>query len=170
MVAVTVKVFHGDAQTIVKENPSLLQDAPITGRLGFPDVVFPGDVRNDIYIKLWSGEFNVSSGGSSVRLRKSVASLAGNAMGPSNIEVTCEVRRQSGQVVEGAIALGTGEPPVTRFHSMVFYRNNAPTYGELIKLMIPEALMRECHIFFTFRNRSAKEKGNGGVWECSELL
>ncbi|KAG8934388.1 hypothetical protein FRC01_003345 [Tulasnella sp. 417] len=158
-IAVTVKVFHGDAQTIVRENPTLLQDAPITARLGFPDVVFPDDVRNEVYIKLWSGDFNASSAGSSrsVQLRKGVAALAGSS-NPANVEVSCEVRRQSGQVVDGAIALGTGEPPVTRFHSMVFYRNDTPTYGELIKLLIPANIMQECHLFFTFRNRSSKER------------
>src|SRR5882672_10200707 len=57
MIAVSVKIFHGNAQTIVKENTSLLLDAPLTLRLGFPDVVFPGDDRNELYIKLWSGDF-----------------------------------------------------------------------------------------------------------------
>lgn len=160
MIAVTVKLFHGDAATIIKENPSLLQETPITNRLGFPDVVFPSDVRNEVYIKLWSGEFNVSTGGSSIRIRKGVAALAGSSAGPNSVEVSVEVRRQSGQVVENAIALGTGEPPITRFHSLVFYRNNTPTYGELVKLVIPEQLMPECHLFFTFRNRSSKEKGS----------
>jgi dedicator of cytokinesis protein 3 len=42
MIAVTVKLFYGDAPTIIRENPSLLQDVPLTSRLGFPDVVFPG--------------------------------------------------------------------------------------------------------------------------------
>ncbi|KAG9050696.1 hypothetical protein FS837_003034 [Tulasnella sp. UAMH 9824] len=162
-IAVTVKVFHGDAQTTIRENPTMLQDAPITARLGFPDVVFPDDVRNEVYIKLWSGDFNASNTGSSgsVRLRKGVAALAGSS-NPANVEVSCEVRRQSGQVVESAIALGTGEPPVTRFHSMVFHRNDTPTYGELIKLLIPANIMQECHLFFTFRNRSSKERPTTG--------
>lgn len=141
----------------------MLQDAPITARLGFPDVVFPGDVRNEVYIKLWSGDFNPSNSGSSgpVRLRKGVAALAGSS-NPANVEVCCEVRRRSGQVVEAAIALGTGEPPVTRFRSMVFQRNDTPTYGELVKLIIPANIMQECHLFFTFRNRSSKERPTTG--------
>ncbi|KAG8964810.1 hypothetical protein FRC03_001343 [Tulasnella sp. 419] len=155
MLAVTIRVFHGEASTIIKENPSLLQDVPNTYRLGFPDVVFPGDVRNEVYIKLWSGEFNSSSGsaGNAIRLRKSVGG------GPSNIQVTVEVRTPSGHTVENAICLGTGEPPLTYFNSMVFYHNNIPTWGELIKLKIPASIMPECHLFFTFRHRSSKEKG-----------
>jgi dedicator of cytokinesis protein 3 len=155
--AVMIKVFHGEAPTIIKENPSLLQDTPLTARLGFPDVVFPGDVRNEVFIKLWSGEFFFSSGGS-IRIRKSVASFAGTTVGPCNIQVSVEVRTRVGQVIENAISQGAGEPPVTQFHSMIFYRNNTPTFGELIKLQLPIDLMQQCHLFFTFRHRSSKER------------
>ena len=57
MIATSVKIFHGNARTIVKENTSLLLDTPLILRLGFPDVVFPGEDRNELYIKLWSGDF-----------------------------------------------------------------------------------------------------------------
>ncbi|KAG8997177.1 hypothetical protein FRB93_000463 [Tulasnella sp. JGI-2019a] len=168
MLVISVKAFHGDSTTIVRENPSILHEAPLTARLGFPDVVFPGDVRNEVYIKLWSGEFNVQTGGgSSIRLKKSVTNFG--SVGPSNVEVSCEVRRQSGDVVENAIALGTGEPPVTRFHSIVFYRNNTPTYGELIKLMIPAKIMPDCHLFFTFRTRSSKDSKPSTLNRSSEI-
>ena len=60
MLAVSIKIFYGDSETIVKENSSMLQDTPLSLRLGFPDVVFPGDVRNELYIKLWSGDFSAS--------------------------------------------------------------------------------------------------------------
>ena len=52
MLAVSIKIFYGGAETIVRENSSLLQDTPLSLRLGFPDVVFPGDVRNELYGKL----------------------------------------------------------------------------------------------------------------------
>ena len=48
MLAVSIKVFHVDAKTIVRENQSLLINVPLTARLGFPDVVFPGDIRNEM--------------------------------------------------------------------------------------------------------------------------
>lgn len=156
-IAVVVKAFHGEAETIVKENPSLLQDVPITSRLGFPDVVFPGDTRNELYIKLWSGEFFHAPGGGSRILSR--ASFSGSPAGLNNVQVSLEVRTRAGAVVENAVSPGSGEPPVTRYHSMVFYRNNSPTYGELVKFIIPVDLMQQCHLFFSFRHRSAKEKG-----------
>ncbi|TDL26056.1 cytoplasmic protein [Rickenella mellea] len=165
-IAVSIKVFHGDSATIVRENPSLLQDAPLTSRLSFPDVVFPGDVRNEMYIKLWSGEFTSSHSNS----RLSVANFARAQMGPAphNVQVTVEVRDQVGRTIDRAISLGSGEPPVTQFHSMVFQRNNQPTFGELIKLSLPTDSPPSWHLFFTFRHRSSREKGNGRPGDSAE--
>lgn len=52
MIAMDLKFFFGQTSLIVKDNPSLLQGCPHTQRLGFPDVVFPGDPRNDLYVKV----------------------------------------------------------------------------------------------------------------------
>jgi len=155
MIAVSIKAFRGDAPTIVKENPSLLHEVPLTSPLGFPDVVFPGDVRNEVYIKLWSGEF--FSGASARAYRRSL--IPGNSPGPFNIQVTVEVRNSSG-TVEKVISPGSGEPTMTYFKSMVFYRNNAPTFGELIKLLLPTEVPSQYHLFFTFRHRNSKEKAS----------
>ncbi|PWN21805.1 hypothetical protein BCV69DRAFT_268306, partial [Microstroma glucosiphilum] len=145
MIAVDVKVFHGQSDTLVMENPSILSSAALTARLGFPDVVFPGDERNEAYIKLWSGEFFPSAG------KMSTNSSA------RNIQVSIEVRTRDGQVLENVISRGAGEPPVTQFDSITFHRQNAPTWGELIKLRLPKDLTHECHLFLSFRHRSSKE-------------
>ncbi|KAJ8488189.1 hypothetical protein ONZ45_g14041 [Pleurotus djamor] len=156
MLAVSVKTFRGDASTIIREHTSLLQDTPPTLRLGFPDVVFPGDTRNELYIKLWSGDFVVNHSASG-RLGMSFPRAQ---MGPvaNNVQVSVEVRDQDGRVIENIIAPGSGEPPVTTFHSIVFQRCNQPTYGELIKIQLPSRGMPNWHLFFTFRNRSSREK------------
>ena len=131
MLAVSIKIFYGDAETIVRENSSLLQDTPLSLRLGFPDVVFPGDVRNELYVKLWSGEFSPSTSGSG---RLSVTNFGRLAPSGNNMEITIEVRDYDGSTIPDAILRGSGEPPVTYFHSMVFQRCNEPTFGELFKL------------------------------------
>jgi dedicator of cytokinesis protein 3 len=159
MLAVSIKVFRGNAATIVKENPSLLHEAPLTSPLGFPDVVFPGDVRNEVYIKLWSGEFFAGTAGKAYR--KSMSLIPGATSGPFNIQVTVEVRNSAG-TVEHVIAPGSGEPSVTHFRSMIFYRNNTPTYGELFKLSLPNDVPSQYHLFFTFRHRNSKEKVANG--------
>ncbi|KAH7908606.1 hypothetical protein BJ138DRAFT_1157281 [Hygrophoropsis aurantiaca] len=159
MLAVSVKVFRGDAQTIIRENMSLLQDIPIALPLGFPDVVFPGDVRNELYIKLWSGDFSSTPSGGGARL--SMVNFARPTPVSQNIQVTIEVRDQNGNAVENAISMGSGEPNVTQFHSMVFQRNNQPTFGELIKLQLPLQGTPNWHLFFTLRNRSGRDRATG---------
>ncbi|KAK0524071.1 Deoxycytidine kinase 1 [Tilletia horrida] len=155
MLAVNVKVFYGDAATLVRENSSLLGEAPLTARLGFPDVVFPGEERNEAYIKLWSGEFFPSG-----------SKMAGGGS-PKNIQVSAEVRTADGQVLQSVISRGSGEALVTQFDSTVFWHQNSPTWGELLKLVLPHEMMEHCHIFFTFRHRSSREEksvsGQGGV-------
>ncbi|KAF9264233.1 cytoplasmic protein [Marasmius fiardii PR-910] len=155
MLAVSVKVFHGDSSTIVRENTSILQDTPHTLRLGFPDVVFPGDMRNELYIKLWSGSF------SPVNNRLSVTNFTRGGTAPVlNVQVTVEVRDQDGRLIENAVSEGSGEPWMTQFHSMIFSRCSEPTFGELIKIKLPLEGLPQWHLFFTFRNRSNKERAN----------
>ncbi|KAE9401567.1 cytoplasmic protein [Gymnopus androsaceus JB14] len=155
MLAVSIKVYRGDANTIVKENTSVLLDTPHTLRLGFPDVVFPGDVRNELYIKLWSGSFQAPANHSS---RISVGNITRGGPPPMNMQVTIEVRDELGRTMEGAISKGSGEPFLTYFHSMVFQRCHEPTFGELIKLQLPLDGIPSWHLFFTFRIRSARER------------
>jgi dedicator of cytokinesis protein 3 len=159
MLVLSVKIFYGEAATIVKENTSLLQGTPLTLRLGFPDVVFPGDVRNELYIKLWSGDFAGSHTGGGLL---SVAGFRGQ-IGPisHNVQVSIEVRDQDGRLIEGVISQGSGEGLMTQFHSMVFQRSTQPTFNELIKLQLPLQGVPQWHLFITFRNRSGKDKSSG---------
>ena len=129
-------------------------DIPLTDRLGFPDSVYPGTVRNDLYIKLWSASFLPSpvSSSNSMRGRKSASTV-----NHGNVQVSVEVRRADGTIVLDAIhAGGSGEPPVSQYHSLVFEHNDRPTFGELIKVSLP-GQTRDCHLFLTFRFRG-KEK------------
>ncbi|KAG9102699.1 hypothetical protein FRC06_001407 [Ceratobasidium sp. 370] len=164
MLAITLKAFYGDSTTIIHENSSLLHSTPLTSRLGFPDVVFPGDSRNEVFIKLWSGEFqHAASSGiglSRGRTRKSIGAFVGMGGGigslPS-VEVTVEVRTRSGRAVERALVAGSGEAPRTHLRSMVFHKNATPSFGELVKVQLPKGEGEEeaDHLFFTFRNRRA---------------
>lgn len=157
--AVSVKVFRGDAPTLIRENSFSLHDIPLTLRLGFPDVVFPGDVRNEVYVKLWSGDFQ-SSAHSGARL--SVPSFPRAQVG-NNIQVSVEVRDNLGRAIANVISQGSGEPPTPVFNSMVFQRCNSPTFGELVKLQLPLDSKPDWHLFFTFRNRSTRDRPGGRV-------
>ncbi|PCH43835.1 cytoplasmic protein [Wolfiporia cocos MD-104 SS10] len=167
MMAVSIKIFYGDAATVVRENTSLLQDIPLSLRLGFPDVVFPGDVRNELYVKLWSGDFSPSQTSSARRsmtnfARGSVSNVSGN------VQVTIEVRDKEGRTIERLISQCSGEPEMTYFNSTVFQRTSQPTFGELIKLKLPFENVEQWHLFFTLRYRSSRERASGRASDLPE--
>ncbi|KAH9830756.1 cytoplasmic protein [Rhodofomes roseus] len=159
MMVVSIKVFYGDAQTIVRENTSLLQDIPLSLRLGFPDVVFPGDVRNELYVKLWSGDFSSQT----LNPRRSITNFARGQVNPvsGNVQVSIEVKDHHGRTIEKVISQCSGEPEMTQFKSMVFLRTSQPTFGEMIKVKLPFEGAQQWHLFFTFRHRSSRERPTG---------
>lgn len=145
MLCVYLRMFHGELDTVVRSKPALLQGVPIASRLGFPDVVFPGDVRNELYIRLAAGDF----------------SQFGRA---KNVQIMACVRDNvTGDVIEGAIVAGAGTAPVTFWESMVYYHEPKPTWGEIFKIRIEDpARWERCHVFVTVRHRTAS-KVSGGV-------
>lgn len=50
-------MLHGELNQIKEDNPLLFKNVSLTNKLGFPDVIMPGDVRNDLYLTLEKGEF-----------------------------------------------------------------------------------------------------------------
>lgn len=56
---VTMKPLVGDIVQIRKEYPNLVDRNTVVARkLGFPEIIMPGDVRNDIYLTIQSGDFD----------------------------------------------------------------------------------------------------------------
>ncbi|EGV96298.1 Dedicator of cytokinesis protein 2 [Cricetulus griseus] len=56
---VTMKMLVGDITQIRKDYPHLVDRTTVVARkLGFPEIIMPGDVRNDIYITLLQGDFD----------------------------------------------------------------------------------------------------------------
>ncbi|OCT85677.1 hypothetical protein XELAEV_18023848mg [Xenopus laevis] len=140
---VSLQLLRGDMEQIRRENQVLFnRGAAMTRKLGFPDVILPGDIRNDLYVTLERGDFE--RGGKSVQ---------------KNIEVTMHVLYADGENLRDCVSLGTGEPPRTQYHSFVLYHNNSPRWGELIKLPIPIDRFRGSHLRFEFRHCSTKDKG-----------
>ncbi|XP_076035833.1 dedicator of cytokinesis protein 3-like isoform X2 [Oratosquilla oratoria] len=138
---VSVKVLHGELEQATKENPLLLKNVCITKKLGFSDVIMPGDVRNDLYITLSHGEFE----------------RGGKSTG-KNIEVSVHALDYEGQPIE-CIYSGTGHDGTTEFSSMVMYHNNSPRWSERLKIAIPIDKFSGAHLRLEFRHCSTREKG-----------
>ncbi|GAA5966995.1 hypothetical protein JCM3765_003676, partial [Sporobolomyces pararoseus] len=153
---VSVQILQGEGFELAQP----LSEITITNRLGFPDVVFPDVRRNEVFIKLWSGEFSSSNnggggGGASTGTTRSLASLtAASNSNAKNVEISVELRHRDGRPLEDVLSRGAGEPNVTRFTSMVFGSNNNPTWGELVKVEVPLEGTQDCHLYFSFKNRS----------------
>lgn len=60
---ISVEILHGDLKQLKEEYPHLiLGNIAHARKMGFPEVIYPGDVRNDLYITLLNGEFSKTSG------------------------------------------------------------------------------------------------------------
>ncbi|XP_076864318.1 dedicator of cytokinesis protein 3 isoform X7 [Brachyhypopomus gauderio] len=140
---ISLQLLRGEMEQVRRENPMVFnRSVAITRKLGFPDVIMPGDIRNDLYLTLERGDFE--RGGKSVQ---------------KNIEVTIYVLYADGEILKDCISLGSGEPNMSGYHSFVLYHNNSPRWNEVIKLPIPIDRFRGSHLRFEFRHCSTKDKG-----------
>ncbi|TTC88574.1 Dedicator of cytokinesis protein 3 [Bagarius yarrelli] len=135
---VSLQLFRGDLDALRRENQTLFNGAvSLTRKLGFPDIILPGDTRNDIYLTLERGDFE--RGGKSVQ---------------KNIEVSVYVLYADGETLKDCISVGCGEPNVSDHCSFVLYHNNSPRWSESLKLSIPIERFRGSHLRFEFRHCS----------------
>uniref|UniRef100_A0A8C7DDD3 Dedicator of cytokinesis 3 n=1 Tax=Oncorhynchus kisutch TaxID=8019 RepID=A0A8C7DDD3_ONCKI len=140
---ISLQLLRGEMEQIRRENPMIFnRGVALTRKLGFPDVIMPGDIRNDLYLTLERGDFE--RGGKSVQ---------------KNIEVSVYVLFADGEILKDCISLGSGEPHISEHRSFVLYHNNSPRWGEVVKLPIPIDRFRGSHLRFEFRHCSTKDKG-----------
>ncbi|KAJ7999325.1 hypothetical protein DPEC_G00193210 [Dallia pectoralis] len=140
---ISLQLLRGEMEQIKRENPVIFnRSVAMTRKLGFPDVIMPGDIRNDLYLTLDRGDFE--RGGKSVQ---------------KNIEVTVCVLYADGEVLKDCFSLGSGEPNISEHRSFVLYHNNNPRWSEVVKLPIPIDRFRGSHLRFEFRHCSTKDKG-----------
>ncbi|XP_035238062.1 dedicator of cytokinesis protein 3-like [Anguilla anguilla] len=140
---VSLQLLRGEMDQVRREIPAIFnRGVAITRKLGFPDVIMPGDTRNDLYLTLERGEFE--RGGKSVQ---------------KNIEVTVYLLYADGETLRDCISLGSGEPSLSEHRSFVLYHNNSPRWSETLRLSVPIERFRGSHLRFEFRHCSTKDKG-----------
>lgn len=140
---VSLRMFHGDLDKVQHENPLLLpKGIPIVRKLGFPDVIMPGDIRNDVYVTVERGEFEKGSGKTTSK----------------NVEVSMCVLGPKGRVIKDCVFLGAGGASATEYQSVIFYHNSSPKWNETIKIQLPFDKFLGAHLRFGFRHLSKFEE------------
>ncbi|XP_026674071.1 dedicator of cytokinesis protein 1 isoform X3 [Ceratina calcarata] len=137
----SLKLLRGDPKQVRDENPHLvLGNVAIARKMGFPEVILPGDVRNDLYLTLISGEFN-----------------KGSKSTDKNVEVTVKVCNEGGVPIPGVIKLGGGASMIDEYRSVIYYHEDKPRWCETFKIAVPIQEFKQAHLKFTFRHRSSNE-------------
>jgi len=140
---VSLRAFHGDLDKVQSENPLLLpKGISVVRKLGFPDVIMPGDIRNDLYVTLEKGEFEKGAGKTTSK----------------NVEVSMCVIGPKGKVIKDCVFLGAGGPSLTEYQSIIFYHNSSPKWSETIKIQLPFDKFLGSHLRFGFRHLSKFEE------------
>uniref|UniRef100_A0A8C8AW93 C2 DOCK-type domain-containing protein n=1 Tax=Otus sunia TaxID=257818 RepID=A0A8C8AW93_9STRI len=115
---VSLKMLWGDLSQVRKDHPHLVDRSTVVARkLGYPEVIMPGDVRNDIYLTLVQGEFD-----------------KGSKKTQKNVEVTVCVCDESGSVVQNVIYHGAGDRPASEYRSVVYYQQRHQRWMETVKV------------------------------------
>ncbi|XP_055521537.1 dedicator of cytokinesis protein 2, partial [Leucoraja erinacea] len=143
---VSMKLLSGDLKQIRKDHPHLVDRSTVVARkMGFPEIIMPGDVRNDIYITLMQGEFDKQ-----------------NKTTQKNVEVTMCVCDENGDVIPNAICQGAGDKAVTQHQSVVYYQLKQHRWMETVKVAIPIEDVQRTHLRFTFKHRSSSDSKDKG--------
>nr|XP_054750379.1 dedicator of cytokinesis protein 4-like [Lytechinus pictus] len=136
-IGITVKLLmlHGHLDSLKKEKHLLFNKGhSVTHKLGFSDIIMPGDLRNDLFIALERGEFFDKNAG-------------------KNIEVTMCTLDEKWRMIS-CICLVDDEAPETEYRSVVYVHNQTPRWNELLRLNVPMDSFKDTHIRFEFRHCS----------------
>uniref|UniRef100_A0A3Q3EY62 Dedicator of cytokinesis 5 n=1 Tax=Labrus bergylta TaxID=56723 RepID=A0A3Q3EY62_9LABR len=134
-------LLPGDLAQVRKDCPHFVdRSTAIVRKMGFPEIILPGNVRNDIYITLLQGEFD-----------------RGKKKTPKNVEVILCVHDVEGNPVEKAIFPGAGYDGITVYKSVIFYQVKQPCWNETVKVTIPIEDVCRCHLRVMFRHRSSQD-------------
>uniref|UniRef100_A0A1B6BYQ6 Dedicator of cytokinesis protein 3 n=1 Tax=Clastoptera arizonana TaxID=38151 RepID=A0A1B6BYQ6_9HEMI len=142
-ISMSLKVLHGELSQVREEHPLLFKSINLTRKLGFPDVIMPGDVRNDLYMTLERAEFE----------------RGGKTTG-KNIEVTVLILDAEGKPLENCLWGASGMDGSSEYQSVIIYHHNSPNWGETIRLSIPIDNYHGAHIRLEYKHCSTKDKAD----------
>ncbi|ESZ89973.1 hypothetical protein SBOR_9646 [Sclerotinia borealis F-4128] len=137
---VYLKAFNSpDADGLIKSTPTLLSGILKTNKMGFSGA--PTKPRSDIYVTIDTAFLPKQA-----LLSRSVGSampVASSFVG-SNLQVTMEVRKSSGERLEGAIYPSSNADGQGSWESVAAERGDA--WSQTLRLSIPQQEVPNCHL------------------------
>ena len=150
---VTLNVILGDA---LQPLDTRLLRHPVARKIGHPEVILPGDERNELYVNLLSGDFS--------RQERRISAS------DRSVEVIMKVCDKEGRAISNAISSGVGDARVgDAYRSLVFFHNQKPRWNEVTKIKVDADKFSGCHLQFTFTHRSANSDKHREPWAMSFL-
>ncbi|XP_040570903.1 dedicator of cytokinesis protein 3 isoform X3 [Lepeophtheirus salmonis] len=142
-VVVDVRLMAGELDQLRRDHQLLFHTTPISRKLGFPNTIMPGDVRNDLYLTIDKGTFE-----------------RGGKAAARNIEVTTMIFDKEGNLIENCIhsAATLNEVGETKVTSPILYHTNSPNWYDTVRLQVPIEKFYGAHIRLEYRHCSAKDR------------
>ncbi|XP_069142265.1 dedicator of cytokinesis protein 4-like [Argopecten irradians] len=144
-VTLSFKMFQGDLQAIKTEEAILFtKGVTVIPKLSFTDLIInPGQLRNDIYLTLVSGEYE-----------------RGRKKSEKNVEIVVTALTSNGEEIKNCMSFGCGEKPQTNFYSTIYYHDNSPQWNETVRLSLPMEMLPKSQIRFDIYHCSTRGREN----------
>ena len=130
---------HADADALIKATPTLLSGVCKTNKMGFSGA--PTKPRSDIYFTL--DHATLAKQNLLSRYAGSATSMPNTVHG-NNLQVTVEVRRQSGERIEHCIFPSANGPGITTFKTVAAERNEG--WRETLRLSLQQNDVFNAHV------------------------
>ncbi|XP_013408174.1 dedicator of cytokinesis protein 3-like, partial [Lingula anatina] len=138
---VSLRKFHGTLDEVRHRHPLLVgKSIAITRKIGFSDVIMPGEVRNDFYFSIHRGDFE-----------------KGKKTAQKNVEARVVVLDDKGNEMKECLSAGSGELNGDEYKSFIMYHHNKTVWNEIVKICLPIDQFPLCHVRFEFRHCSTQK-------------
>ncbi len=146
--AVSVQLLQGDPAVVRQDNQSVFKNSVEARKIGFPNVILPGDVRNDLYLTIEQGVFERTGKVRNVEVSAQVILQQQSASGAPLLYSTSD----------DCFVMAAGLDSSNRAVFPVIYHANNPMWMETVRLHIPIEQFAGSHIRFEYRHCSSKPK------------